>query len=150
MYVPHRWGQGRCVAWQSAFIRENWLSLGHAAWQGYQTQGRGLVLCDVQDPEQVTDWRYESVAFSLSFVPLGAISPHHPAPLAKDEFATLLDAVASYRVTSDLVLSLRSLSQPTQPLGCWLKDGKLTPPQCYQIVQACWLEFRGRAPHSFS
>jgi hypothetical protein len=39
--------QGCFGYWQNLFIRENLLSLENAAWQGFITQGRGMVVCDV-------------------------------------------------------------------------------------------------------
>lgn len=42
--------QGYCGYWQNRFIRETLIPLGHAAWQGFITQGRGMVVCDVVMP----------------------------------------------------------------------------------------------------
>jgi hypothetical protein len=46
--------QGCCGYWSNHFIRENLLSLGHAAWQGFTTQGRGMVVCNVAFVEDKT------------------------------------------------------------------------------------------------
>ena len=60
MRLPVDIWQGCSGYWQSAFIRENLLPLGHAAWQGYRTHGQGLVVCDVEVVAATSvDWRGE-------------------------------------------------------------------------------------------
>ncbi len=47
MKPPISLWQSRSGSWQYTFVQENFLSLGHAAWQGYLTYGRGIVACEM-------------------------------------------------------------------------------------------------------
>ncbi|MGI0488893.1 hypothetical protein ACN4EK_26065 [Pantanalinema rosaneae CENA516] len=69
--------QGCFGYWKNLFIRENLLPLGHAAWQGFITQGRGIVVCHVVlvDAKSV-DWNSDIVEYPLQFVPLPNISAY--------------------------------------------------------------------------
>ena len=68
MRLPIEVWQGCSGYWQSAFIRENLLPLGHAAWQGYLAQGRGLVVCDVEVVEAASvDWSGDVVKYEIRY-----------------------------------------------------------------------------------
>lgn len=77
MYLPVDFWQGYTGYWQSAFIRENFLSIGHAAWQGYLTQWRGLVACGVEVVDVSTlDWRSDHVRYSIQYIPVPEVQPY--------------------------------------------------------------------------
>ncbi|MBD2261322.1 hypothetical protein [Pseudanabaena sp. FACHB-2040] len=125
--------------WQPLFIRENLLPLGHAAWAGYTTQGRGLVVCDVVGNCATLDWRRDAVCYSLRFVPLvNAPAYLRLQGLPSDRIERLITAVQTYSPERDLLLVLSSGGQPEVS---WLQNLAIAPPACYCQVCARWEEF---------
>ncbi|MEO1744301.1 MAG: hypothetical protein AAFR99_21175, partial [Cyanobacteria bacterium J06629_9] len=85
--------QGCSDYWQSAFIRENLLPLGHAAWQGYLAQGRGLVVCDVEVLEAASvDWSRDVVKYKARYIPAATVPDYLKAQgLQSDSVNRLMD-----------------------------------------------------------
>jgi hypothetical protein len=62
--------QGCVEDWQIPFIRENFLSLGHTAWQGFITQGQGMVVCDLALTMDIlcVKWSLDLVEYTAHFL----------------------------------------------------------------------------------
>jgi len=133
--------QGYCGYWQNLFIRENLLPLGHAAWQGFITQGRGIVVCDVVlvDAESV-DWNSDIVEYTLQFVPLPNISAYlQSLSLEATLIERLIDTVQTYDPAQAILLLIYENGRVDINL---LQNLKVSPMDCYQQVQRRWVEFQ--------
>lgn len=116
--------------WQPLFIREHLLPLGHAAWAGYTTHGRGLVACEVRGNLATLDWRREVVRYSLQFVPLvGAAAYLRCQGLPGDRLEHLMAAVQTYSPDCDLLLVISSGGHPEVN---WLQNMAIAPPDCHR------------------
>ncbi|MEB3269122.1 MAG: hypothetical protein VKJ09_11330 [Leptolyngbya sp.] len=140
MRPPVEIWQGCLGYWQSAFIRENLLPLGHAAWQGYRAQGRGLVVCDVEVIEaKSVHWRGDVVKYQTRYIPAAVMSDYLKAQgLKSGDRHHLMDAVQTYRPEGELLIAIA-------PAGSveinWLRNLAIAPPDCYQQVCNRWDEF---------
>lgn len=126
--------------WQSAFIRENVLPLGHAAWQGYLTHGRGLVACAVEVVNATTvNWSGNVVEYGLQYIPVGAVSAylesHH---LSVDFIHRMMNTVQTYAPDQDVLIAIEG----NEPIEIdWLRNLAIAPPDCYRQVCNRWDEF---------
>lgn len=137
--------QGCFGYWQNLFIRENLLPLGHAAWQGFITQGRGIVICDVVlvDAESV-DWNSDIVEYTLQFVPLLNISAYLKSfSLEATLIERLIDTVQTYDPTQALLLLINEDGRADINL---LQQLAISPADCYQQMQRRWSEFQLEDP----
>lgn len=133
--------QGCFGYWQNLFIRENLLPLGHAAWQGFITQGRGIVVCNVVlvDAKSM-DWNSEIVEYTLQFVPLPNISAYlQSLNLEVTLIERLIDTVQTYDPTQAILLLICENGRADINL---LQNLKVSPMDCYQQVQRRWVEFQ--------
>ncbi|MEO0949078.1 MAG: hypothetical protein AAFY11_13210 [Cyanobacteria bacterium J06641_5] len=132
--------QRRTNDWQPAFIRENLLPLGHSAWQGYITHGRGLVACDVDESATVTlDWRRDSVAYRTQFVPAAEVRAYLTAKLLViAAIAPITATLETYRPARDLLVSLSCNGRVEID---WLRELAIAPPDCYCLVKRRREEF---------
>lgn len=127
-------------AWQPAFIRENLLLLGHRAWQGYLTQGRGLVVCEVAG-EDITalDWRRDVVGYRIEYRPVATIRPYLTSYGLPGAVVDRLLAVAhTYTPEQEILLALRSGGSIELD---WLRHMAIAPPDGYRQVCDRWDEF---------
>ncbi|WP_421659468.1 hypothetical protein [Leptothermofonsia sp. ETS-13] len=137
--------QGYCGYWQDLFIRENLLSLGHAAWQGFTTQGRGIVVCDVAIIEaKSVDWNSDVVKYTVRFVPL----PDIPAYLQALNLETtltdyLLDIAQTYDPIQHVLLLINENGRADIN---WLEHLAISPADCYQQMEPRWSEFQLEDP----
>lgn len=139
MGLPTDLWQDRSSHWQPLFIREHLLPLGHTAWAGYTTQGRGLVACAVTGNLATLDWRCEVVRYRLQFVPLaGAADYLRCQGLPGDRLEQLITAVQTYSPEHDLLLLLSSGGHPQV---IWLRNLAIAPPDCHRQVCDRWAEF---------
>ncbi|NJL37091.1 MAG: hypothetical protein HC899_10195 [Leptolyngbyaceae cyanobacterium SM1_4_3] len=137
--------QGCFGYWQNLFIRENLLPLGHAAWQGFITQGRGIVVCDVVlvDAESV-DWNSDTVEYTLQFVPLLNISAYLKSlSLEATLIERLIDTVQTYDPTQAILLLINADGRADINL---LQQLAISPADCYQQMQRRWSEFQLEDP----
>ncbi|MCU0566745.1 MAG: hypothetical protein MUF49_09135 [Oculatellaceae cyanobacterium Prado106] len=133
--------QGCFGYWQNLFIRENLLPLGHAAWQGFITQGRGIVVCDMAlvDAESV-DWNSDIVEYTLQFVPLPNISAYlQSLSLEATLIERLIDTVQTYDPAQAILLLIYENGRADINL---LQNLKVSPMDCCQQVQRRWVEFQ--------
>lgn len=132
--------QGNCGCWHHHFIREHFLPLGYVAWDGFHTQGRGLVVCGVSLPQpEWCDWRWQTVGYVLRFVPL----PRVPVCLQTlqvlpDTIPDLLARVQQYHPGEQMLLVLHANGDT----GIYdLQRLAIAPEECYRQVQRRWSEF---------
>ena len=132
--------QSCAEAWQPAFIRENLLPLGHGAWQGYLTQGRGLVVCEVEWLNvAVLNWQRDLVRYRIQYRPVAAIRPYLSAcglPVAA--INRLLAVAQTYTPKRDILLALRHGDSIEVD---WLRHVAIAPPDGYRQVCDRWDEF---------
>lgn len=132
--------QGHDNGWQLLFIRENLLSLGYTAWQGFVCQGRGLVVCDVDVVDAAAiDWSHEVVQYTSQFIPERHVLEYlHDLTLDADGLPHLLNTIQTYRPDRDIVLLVRGNGSVNVSL---LKGLAIPPQECYRQVGDRWDEF---------
>lgn len=132
--------QGCLGYWQSAFIRENVLPLGHAAWRGCLTQGRGLVVCDVEVFEaRSVDWRSDVVKYQTRYIPAAAVPDYLKARGFQAAYVDrLMGAVQTYRPEGELLIEITH--KESVEIN-WLRNLAISPPDCYQQICNRWVEF---------
>lgn len=141
MQLPIDVWQGYSGYWQSAFIRENLLPLGHTAWQGHLAHGRGLVACEVELWDASTiDWSSDVVQYSLQYMPAVAVPAYCQLyHLSANGIQRLMGAVQTYSPDREIVLSIRG----DGPIELdWLRNLAIAPPDCYRQVHNRWDEFK--------
>lgn len=133
MYLPVDVWQGYTGYWQSAFVRENFLSIGHAAWQGYLTQWRGLVACDVEVVDVSTlDWRSDHVRYSIQYIPVPEVQPYLKIHNLDTDFVRhLMEVVRTYPPGQDMLVAVFGNGQVDIN---WLQNLAISPPNCYHEV----------------
>lgn len=138
--------QGYFGYWQNPFIRENLLPLGHAAWQGFITQGQGMVVCDVAiivDARSV-DWCNDIVEYTVRFVPLSEIPAYlQTLKLEATLIQRLLDTVQTYDPAQTILLLINENGRADINL---LQHLATSPLDCYQQMQRRWSEFQLEDP----
>jgi len=133
--------QGCLGYWQNLFISENLLSLGHAAWQGFITQGRGVVVCDVVIVNTMSvNWKEDVVEYTARFIPEIQISAYlQSLKLDAVLIPRLVNTVRSYNPVQEILLLIQENGRvdinPLQHLA-------IPPANCYQQVQQRWTEFQ--------
>ncbi|MEO0942842.1 MAG: hypothetical protein AAFY30_14950 [Cyanobacteria bacterium J06642_12] len=140
MRTPADVWQGCSGYWQSAFIRENLLPLGYAAWRGYLARGRGLAICDVEVSETASvDWSRDVVPYQVRYIPAVEMPDYLNAQgLKADYVERLMDVVQTYRPEGELLIAIARES----PIEVnWLRKLTISPPECYQQVCNRWDEF---------
>lgn len=137
--------QGCFGYWQNLFIRENLLSLGHAAWQGFITQGRGMVVCDVVIADVgAVDWHRDIVEYTVRFVPLSTVSAYlQTLNLEATSIEHLIDAVQTYDPARAILLLIHENERTDINL---LQQLAISPADCYQQIQQRWSEFQLENP----
>lgn len=138
---PHdSFWQGCFGYWQNLFIRENLLPLGHAAWQGFITHGRGMVVCGVAIADVLfIDWNSDLVDYTTRFIPLSQVPAYlHSLKLETMLITHLMEAVQTYDPAQDLLLLICEDGRADINL---LQHLAISPVDCYQQVQQRWSEF---------
>ncbi|MBE9137547.1 hypothetical protein IQ254_10040 [Nodosilinea sp. LEGE 07088] len=131
--------QGCFGHWQPLFIREYWLPLGHGAWQGFLTQGRGAVVCKVSGVTSAVDWGFDLVPYTTHFVAQAVLLNFcHTLGLDPDHWAALEAAVANYDPAQDVILLL--LGDAT-PYITHLQGWAVPPPECSRQLGDRQVEF---------
>lgn len=139
MHPGESFGQKNSSNWQTAFIRDNLPVLGYFAWSGFQHQGWGLLICQVEPPAPHTDLRFHSWRFSTQFAPgllLSSCLSAWKIPVL--EIPKLVETIAQYHPSQEIML-LMQCGEAVEVL--WLRNLTVTPPSCYQQVCDRWDEF---------
>ncbi|AFY34537.1 hypothetical protein [Calothrix sp. PCC 7507] len=148
MRPPNSVWQGNFGYWQNSFIHHNLLVIGYTAWKGFQSFGRGVVICDVDaQVTHSTTTSLDAVPFTLQFIPADLIGFHlQSLSLDSSIISCILPAIATYNPHQDILLVL--LAQPLvekahpQTEVNFLHNLKITPPDCYEQVCNRWQEFQ--------
>ncbi|MEO0835938.1 MAG: hypothetical protein AAFY16_08125 [Cyanobacteria bacterium J06642_3] len=128
-------------SWQPLFIRENLLPLGHTAWQGFLTQGRGMLVCGlaIRDVFSV-NWRFDLVEYTSQFLPESKVAAYLQLFSLEDKaIATLIDRVQNYNPETELLLLINQNGRIEINL---LQNMAISPTECYQQVQQRQSEFQ--------
>ena len=127
--------------WQSLFIRENFVSLGHTAWQGFIAQGRGMVVCHlVAEDIKLVNWKLDLVEYETHFLNKLEIELYLRLLDLKDpEIALLMDKVHKYNPKTEIILLVKENSNICLTL---LQNMAVDPPDCFQQVQQRQSEFQ--------
>ncbi|MBH8554134.1 hypothetical protein I8751_17525 [Nostocaceae cyanobacterium CENA357] len=155
--------QGNFGYWQNSFIHSNLLIIGYTAWKGFQSFGRGVVICGVDTQvTHSTTTKFDLVPFTLQFIPSDLIGFYWRSRQdCKDILqssnssiiSSIIPAVATYSPYQDIVLVLftQRLSatryanlekaEPQIEVN-FLHNLKITPPDCYEQVYKRWEEFQ--------
>ncbi|GAB4336450.1 MAG: hypothetical protein OHK0047_25880 [Leptolyngbyaceae cyanobacterium] len=137
--------QGYCGYWQNQFIRENLLPLGHAAWQGFTTQGRGMVVCDVTIVEdEAVAWNSDIVEYTVRFVPLSDVVAYlQTLNLEATLIERLIDTVRTYDPIQQILVLIDENGRADINL---LQNLAISTTDCYQQMQRRWSEFQLENP----
>lgn len=129
--------QGNFGYWQNSFIHTNLLVIGYTAWKGFQTFGRGIVICEVDNqitPATMTN--LDRVPFALQFLPVDLVGYYLQSQSID---LSILPAVTTYNPHQDILLVLKAHLQIEIN---FLQKLKITPPDCYEQVCNRWEEFQ--------
>jgi hypothetical protein len=133
--------QGNFGYWQNSFIHNNILVIGYTAWKGFQSFGRGIVLCNVN--AQITHstiTSLDTIPFTLQFIPSDLIRFYlRSQSLSSSTISSIFPAVATYNPRQDILLVLKA---DPQFEANFLHNLKITPPDCYEQVCKRWSEFQ--------
>ena len=127
--------------WQPLFIRENLLPLGHTAWQGFLTQGRGMVVCGlaIQDVFSV-NWRFDLIEYTSQFLPESKVAAYlQLLNLESRAMAVLIDRVQNYNPETELLLLINENGRIEINL---LQNMAVPPTECYRQVEQRQSEFQ--------
>ena len=133
--------QGYFGYWQNRFIHHHLLTIGYAAWNGYQNEGRGVVVCNVRDTVTPSiDWSVNTVVFQQTFIPLAQAAEYLQAvELAPEAVTAVLTAIATYEPTEAIVVLIIGNGAVDINL---LQNLATSPAECYEQVQRRWAEFQ--------
>lgn len=126
--------------WQPLFIRENLLPLGHTAWQGFLTQGRGMVVCGlaIRDVFSV-NWRFDLVEYTSQFLPESKVAAYLQLFNLEDKaIANIINTVQNYNPETELLLLINENGRIEINL---LQNMAVFPAECYRQVQQRQSEF---------
>jgi hypothetical protein len=137
--------QGCLGYWQNLFIRENLLPLGHTAWQGFTTQGRGMVVCNVAvDHVGSVDWSNDTLEYTVWFVPLSDVEAYlQILNLEASSIEYLINTAQTYDPIQQILLSINGNGQTDINL---LSHLAISPSDCYQQMRLRWAEFQLEVP----
>ncbi|PZD71970.1 hypothetical protein C1752_04358 [Acaryochloris thomasi RCC1774] len=140
MRIQNSAWQGTFGYWQSLFIHQHLLMIGHTAWNGYLKAGRGLVVCEIADVISPSiDWSVETVAFDQAFIPQAEIKQYLQAfELETEAVTALLAAVSTYNPAETVAISI--LGNGAVHINL-LQRLKISPRDCHSQVQRRWAEF---------
>ena len=139
------WQKGYSGYWQNSFIAENFLSIGHKAWEGFTTKGRGMVICNVAIVEdQSVNWKTDTTKYTLDFVALSDISAYlQTFNLEAHLIQNLIDTILTYDPIQQIPLLINQNDQIEINL---LQNLAISTIDCYQQVQRRWSEFQLDSP----
>jgi hypothetical protein len=124
--------------WQSAFVHSNLPIIGYYAWSGFESFGRGLVICRVQPPSVpitcLTLWQ-----FTTQFIPLDAVDAGlQEMGVEAIAIPSLIQAIDLYNPLQDMMLLIQSGKQLEVN---WIRNADQPPAECYRQVCDRWEEF---------
>ncbi len=132
-------------SWEPRFLEQNALLIGHAAWQGYGSNGPGLLICVLPEPIPTEfDWRHRSVTFSRWYMRRDQVAARlRSLGLGPGAIRPSLAALGSYDPAREVVVLLRGNGSDLIAL---LRNLHTAPPACFEQVERRWLEFACALP----
>ncbi|PZO57600.1 MAG: hypothetical protein DCF15_06785 [Phormidesmis priestleyi] len=126
--------------WQFAFIQENIMPLGHTAWQGYLTQGRGLVTRKVSIIEAASSTVSGDVmSENALYIPASEVAIYLKRyGLKADVTNRLTTRVQTYCPSREILVFMERRGEISISL---LTNLAIAPPDCYRQVCNRWEEF---------
>lgn len=133
--------QGSFGCWQTPFIHQNLLAIGYAAWNGFLTIGRGIVVCHVDVCDNaLVNWSIDPVQYDLQFIAqLQVVAYLERLELEPNAISKLLQVVATYNPSQAIVVLLTGNGQIEINL---LQNLAIAPAECYAQVRQRWDEFQ--------
>ncbi|MEO1003288.1 MAG: hypothetical protein AAFX65_09280 [Cyanobacteria bacterium J06638_7] len=100
--------------WLQPFIHQHCLQLGAMAWQGLQSHGRGLVVCEAELPRsRAIRWATEIVPHRLHYLPRSEVRCQLDQLQLEAQVLERVDcSLASYDGSSELVALMLAWAQP--------------------------------------
>ncbi|MBE9095250.1 MULTISPECIES: hypothetical protein [unclassified Tychonema] len=133
--------QGNFGYWQQGFIHTNLLVIGYTGWKGFESFGRGVVVCDVDT--QVLDstmTSLESIPFHIQFIPINLMEFYlRSLSVDSSNIPFVIAATAKYNPEQDILLLLKFGRQTEVNL---LSKLAIPPADCYEQVCRRWEEFQ--------
>ncbi len=116
------------------------MTLGHTAWQGYLTHGRGLLACKVAVTERALpsmsiDFMRDNARYVLAAEVAACLNRHD---LKADIANRLISKVQTYCPNQEILVFMERKGEITISL---LTNLAISPPNCYQQVCNRWEEF---------
>jgi hypothetical protein len=141
--MPHKnsvW-QSSFSNWQPLFIRENLLPLGYTAWQGFLTQGRGIVVCNLAIEDILSvNWSLDLIEYKAYFLAESKVAAYLQLfNLEAKAIAVLIDRVQNYNPETELLLLINENGRIEINL---LQNMAVSPPECYRRLQQRQSEFQ--------
>ncbi|MEG5056632.1 hypothetical protein QUB60_01930 [Microcoleus sp. A2-C5] len=133
--------QGNFGCWQQGFIHTNLLVIGYTGWKGFESFGRGVVVCDV-DTQVLgsTMTNLELIPFQIQFIPLNLMGFYlRSLSVDSSTIPSVIAATAKYNPEQDILLLLKFGCQTEVNL---LSKLAISPADCYEQVCRRWEEFQ--------
>jgi hypothetical protein len=127
--------QGNFGCWQQRFIHTNLLVIGYTGWKGFESFGRGVVVCDV-DTQVLgsTMTNLELIPFEIQFIPLNLMEFYlRSLSVDSSTIPSVIAAIANYNPEQDILLLLKFGCQTEVNL---LSKLAISPADCYEQVCA--------------
>ena len=127
--------------WQNSFIHQHFLMIGYAAWHGFLTVGKGMVVCNVDLPINAPiNWKIDIVPHQLQFIAQSQIAGElQQLRLESDTISPLQQTIATYEPSKEIVILLNGGSHIEIH---FLQRRAISPADCYEQVCQRWDEFR--------
>ncbi|HHP7230579.1 MAG TPA: hypothetical protein ACFCUY_06940 [Xenococcaceae cyanobacterium] len=127
--------------WQPLFIRENLLPLGHTAWQGFLSQGRGMVVCSLAVEDILSiNWSLDLVEYKAYFLAESEMAGYlQLLNLESREVAILIDRVQNYNPETELLLLINQNGRIEINL---LQNMAVSPIECHRQLEQRQSEFQ--------
>jgi hypothetical protein len=120
--------QGNFGYRQNNFIHTNLLVIGYTAWQGFESFGREVVICDVDTfVTYSTMTNLDTIPFTLQFMPASLIEFYLRSQSTRSSIISdILPAVATYNPHQGIVLMLKARPQFEVNFLYQLKMGRIS------------------------
>jgi hypothetical protein len=105
MHLKQRSWHGYGEDWVPHFIHEYQIEISSQAWSGYQTQGKGMMICEVDCPRKGLIWDFKTARHHFSYTALMASIQHlERLELGKDEVSNLTQSLQTYQPDQEAIV----------------------------------------------
>jgi hypothetical protein len=120
-------------------FREQFLTLGYTAWQGYLGHGRGMLIGEMTGDVTMENWSGTMMPFQIQYKAAIAIPSHLQSyHVPTDQTYRLLEAMQTYAPDQEILLALHGGDDFEVS---WLRNLAIAPPECHRQVCNRWDEF---------